>query len=319
MASSGQADVYRAWDKNENSGYYAVKIFKSENDSNDLSANTQRNAANAEIQSLEKLEDHPNILKLEDIEYREETKSVSLISRWIPGGNLLELIGRSDEERLLYCRRELEDDIFEFEEEEKTWLQNILEELKTKQSDIWLDNSDLLIGILDGLKFAHNNGIYHRDLKPANVLIDIDLETKSPMIPVLCDFGAAKIRDEYGAKGLTNHNNTLVDIRTKAYRWDFGLDTEEGQKERQYQHTWDLVSWAVIAIELLANQKVSSPGEAIQLFNKKFADNLDPEIVDLLQRAISKKPSERPQDAGEFKLQLIVLTERRKNRLNWEC
>ncbi len=42
--------------------------------------------------------------------------------------------------------------------------------------------------------------VYHRDLKPENVLLDFDIEAENPLlIPVLCDFWAAKIREKIAA------------------------------------------------------------------------------------------------------------------------
>ena len=116
----------------------------------------------------------------------------------------------------------------------------------------------------------------------------------------------------------TESKHTLVDIRTKAYRWDFGSDSKEGQKERANQHTWDLVSWAIIAVEILANKSVEAPSEAVQILNKQISQDIDPEIFELLQQAISKDPDNRPQDIGQFLAQIVDLTERRKHRLNWE-
>jgi len=315
---TGQSNVYRAWDVTENSGFYAVKVYKNESDG--ISKETQSNIANAEIKSLEKLNNHPNILKISDVDYQENTNQVCLISPWMPGGTLGDYIEVSEEEEIRVLYRAMESCGLDVKEDESTTVKTILEELETEQRDNWLENSDILIGILKGLNYAHSRGIYHRDLKPANVLIDFDLESgASSPIPVLCDFGAAKIRDELSGGNLTDAKYTLVDIRTRAYRWDFGLDSKEGQKERANQHTWDLVSWAVIAVECLANENVDSPGDAVQLLNARVAKDLDPQIVGLLEQAISENPDERPPEIGEFLEKIVDFTERRKQILNWEC
>ena len=51
-----------------------------------------------------------------------------------------------------------------------------MDESKDEQKDDWLDDADIFIGILEGLRFAHVQGIYYRDLKPANVLLQIEFD-----------------------------------------------------------------------------------------------------------------------------------------------
>lgn len=65
---------------------------------------------------------------------------------------------------------------------------------------------DVFDEILNGLEFAHGQGIFHRDLKPSNIIVrNIDRQ------PFILDFGAAFIRDQ-GTPELTT---TL--IGTDAY------------------------------------------------------------------------------------------------------
>jgi len=310
--SSGQADVYKTMDVKEDKGLFAVKIYKVETDI--MSTNTQRNAANAEIKTLEKLDDHLNVLKLVAWALHQERQTFCLVSPWMPGGNLDLLIGTTREEKFQNLRIALKSSGYDIEEEEEAWLERISE-----PRDAWLDEADLLIGILEGLRHLHSEGIYHRDLKPANVMLDFKFELGDPeCIPVLCDFGAAKIRDENSGPSLIESKHTVVDIHTKAYRWPFDILSKQGQKERKFQHTWDLVSWAVIAVEMVANINVGSPAEALEVLNEKILQNIDPEILKLIERALSKNPGKRPQDIDKFCSQIVDLTERRKKRLKWE-
>ncbi len=48
---------------------------------------------------------------------------------------------------------------------------------------------DVLLEVLDGLAYAHRNGIIHRDIKPGNIMIDADKKVES--VKVL-DFGISK-------------------------------------------------------------------------------------------------------------------------------
>lgn len=49
---------------------------------------------------------------------------------------------------------------------------------------------DVLLEVLDGLAYAHRNGVIHRDIKPGNIMIDADKKVES--VKVL-DFGISKL------------------------------------------------------------------------------------------------------------------------------
>ncbi|MBK6088290.1 serine/threonine-protein kinase [Ruminococcus difficilis] len=49
----------------------------------------------------------------------------------------------------------------------------------------------IFIGIIQGLKFAHDKGIIHRDIKPENILFAGDSDD-----PVICDFGIAHFSED---------------------------------------------------------------------------------------------------------------------------
>jgi len=110
----------------------------------------------------------------------------------------------------------------------------------------------------------------------------------------------------------------VVDIYTPGYRWPFDILTKQGKEERRFQHTWDLVSWAVIAVEMIANINVGSPAEALEVLKEKISQDIEPEIRKLLEQALSKNPEKRPQEIDKFCTQIVNLTERRKKRLKWE-
>ena len=296
-----------------------TKVFKNSDEGN-MATIDQRNAANAEIEALEKLSNHRNILNLEAVEYIEETGRICLITPWAAAGSLERLIGVSDEQGARNLFHSLIDSGYDIEAEEEEYVKSLLDDLEEGQKDIWLDDAFLLIGILEGIHHAHNQGIYHRDLKPANVLIDLhsnDDDTDNvEIIPLICDFGASKIRGHIGE--ITDYKKTLVYVRTPAYRWSYPDSSAEDQKEKQHQDTWDLVSWGIIAIECLADKNVETPDEAVELLNENLSDLLDQELVDLLAQAISKDPEKRPTNLGKFKEKIIEYTESRKEKLNWE-
>lgn len=62
------------------------------------------------------------------------------------------------------------------------------------------DAVSIFVGILEGLKYAHEHGAIHRDIKPENILFPED-----NIEPVICDFGIAHFSEE----------NLLTAVETK--------------------------------------------------------------------------------------------------------
>lgn len=310
ISRTGQAEMFQARDPHDGKRY-AIKYFS--NDLSNVSTASYRNAVGREIDALQRLESHPNILKIVDWGENKEAERLFIVSPWKPYGNLDKYIGKTNEERLfdlLYSIWE-DGDLFEVDFDEA------LEELKNERSDIWLDSEEIIIGILRGIIYAHTHNILHRDIKPGNVLLDIgDLEDEDPgFIPIICDFGTAKI---FEGSEIRRSEHTMVGFRTRPYRPEFSDTSKEGAKELQNQMTWDLFAWAVLTIEIVANKFVENVEEALEVLQNEIAPNIDKEIVDLLMSATAKDPSDRPQKIEKFRDQIVKLTEARKKRLGWE-
>lgn len=52
--------------------------------------------------------------------------------------------------------------------------------------------ADIFVGIIQGLKAAHEGGAIHRDIKPENILFE-----ENSNVPVICDFGIAHFAEEH--------------------------------------------------------------------------------------------------------------------------
>src|SRR5208282_2975049 len=149
---------------------------------------------------------------------------------------------------------------------------------------------EIIRQVLDGIAYAHAQGVVHRDMKPSNILINSDGRIK------ISDFGIAHIE----ASELTQVGDVLGTPHYMAPEQFLGgeIDTLA-----------DLYSVGVIAYELLTGRKpfLGNTATVMQLvMNQPPPDpsqinpKLSPLISRVLQRALAKKREERYQTAREF-------------------
>ena len=150
--------------------------------------------------------------------------------------------------------------------------------------------------ILDGVGYAHKQGILHRDIKPANVVITTD------GTPKILDFGIAKIIKNNGEEV----NDNLV-MGTPSYM------SPEQVKGEHLDARSDIYSLGVLLHQMLTgnapydtttlteqdiNQKVvEEPLPRMRTFYKYVSENVQ-KVVD---KATAKDPDERYQTCEEFK------------------
>ena len=149
---------------------------------------------------------------------------------------------------------------------------------------------ELVRQLLDGLGYAHGQGVVHRDIKPSNILINDDGRLK------LTDFGIARI----DTSTLTQMGEIMGSPGYMSPEQFLGTDIDA---------RGDIYSVGVIAYELLAarrpftgnnaevmrqalNERPASPSD----FNPKISIQLDWAV----HKALAKKREDRFQTAKEF-------------------
>lgn len=155
--------------------------------------------------------------------------------------------------------------------------------------------------ILDGMEYAHKQGVIHRDIKPSNIIITKDAGAK------ILDFGIAKI--------LKEGNNTLTkpgaQLGTVLYM------SPEQVQGKPVDHRTDVYSLGVTLFEMLTGK---APYDATVLtefdvFNKIINDPLPPvkewnsavsdKMQALIDKATAKDPADRFQSCAAFKEALL--------------
>ena len=107
----------------------------------------------------------------------------------------------------------------------------------------------ILMQILEGLDFLHQNGIIHRDLKPQNILI---AKRGNEFIPKITDFGISKQLD---INKSSVFNNSLAGAGTLAYA------SPEQLRESEIRKNTDLWSFGVIIFQIFTGQLPFTTGE----------------------------------------------------------
>ena len=152
------------------------------------------------------------------------------------------------------------------------------------------DTMRVMLDVLDGLAFAHDNGMIHRDIKPANILL-----TNAGQA-VLADFGIAQI---VGATRQTASGALMGTLRYMA--------PEQGL-EGVYDARTDLYALGIVFYEMLFQMPPFDAETPLAVLMKHLHDplpvpvdhELPREIEAFLLRALAKEPADRYQSAGKM-------------------
>jgi serine/threonine protein kinase len=166
----------------------------------------------------------------------------------------------------------------------------------------------LVCGVLDALAHAHDAGVIHRDIKPHNVVVTPGGQ------PKLVDFGVARLVTEEGRRtGFRTETGHLVG--TFAY---MSPEQADGRSERIGVSS-DVYQCALLLFEMVAGRLPydtdgrSAAGllRAVLMERRTRLDEICPDapaaLVDLLDRALSIDPAQRPATVRAFASELASI------------
>jgi serine/threonine protein kinase/formylglycine-generating enzyme required for sulfatase activity len=179
--------------------------------------------------------------------------------------------------------------------------------LEQKQVDIETA-LQIMIDLLAAVQYAHEHGVIHRDLKPANVLIE-DERGRARLI----DFGLAK--DHEQSLGLTQDGQILGS--------PFYLSPEQTRgHSKDADARSDVFALGVILYEMLTGQRPFTGRSAAEVYSKILharptpptvhQPEIDPELQELILRAMEKDREDRFQSAEAFSEALQQYLEARR-------
>jgi protein kinase-like protein len=159
----------------------------------------------------------------------------------------------------------------------------------------------ILRDVAAALDYAHENGVIHRDIKPSNIMIEKVTATgsQSGARAVLMDFGIAKSLAAGTKLTQTGMIGTL----------DY-ISPEQIQGAAEVDARADIYSLGVMAYQMLAGElpfRHNNPGAMVLAHLNQPPPDPHDKVPDLPERAaaavmqaMSKKPQERFNTAGEF-------------------
>src|SRR2546430_9507300 len=154
-------------------------------------------------------------------------------------------------------------------------------------------------GVLQALDYAHRHAVVHRDMKPENVLISDEGMVK------VADFGIARLMDDTGVGGTATKTGTTVGTPQYMSPEQVASSKVDGRS--------DIYAAGIMFYELVAGQPPFSASDLDGPFTlmvkhvqappkppSVFQPGLNPELEQIILKALSKRPEERFQTGQEF-------------------
>jgi len=164
----------------------------------------------------------------------------------------------------------------------------------------------LLDSAVGALAYAHAQGVVHRDIKPGNLFLT---KTREGVRMKVLDFGLAKILSDESL-GVRPSVETGAGIHFCSP--SYGAPEQLTGKAGPIGPWTDIYSLTLVMLEVMKGEKVRPAGSLAEGLLKSLDPktgspspsslglSVPPAVEDLLVRAVSLKPLERPRDAGVF-------------------
>ena len=301
MGEGGQSIVFLGHDtSNEEREEVVIKLFPGA--ASDL--NDERTAYDRELTAyLERINGHPGFLKYLDWGKHEASDGLFIVTKK-ERFTLEELYQLTIEEiasRIIdLFMEETNLEVSDIAHYSKELAEGLYKEIKA--DGLWDTHREDIMGILDSLCFAFENGILHRDLKPANIFVRWELVfDKADEFEdfneqyLIGDFGTATFMDKTRKPG----TRTVGSYHTEPWTPD------PTQEDKKFEATKDCYGWAAVAVGIVTRTNPVSYSGLNTLVNGEFKELVPNGIFKIIKSCLHKDPSKRPQNVIELREMLV--------------
>ena len=162
--------------------------------------------------------------------------------------------------------------------------QTLEQQLKREEPLPLVRSAEIACGVLEGLAYAHAQGVAHLDIKPANIMIAAN------GTPMVMDFGLAKLVSQQGQAGGT------LDGTPRYIAPEIIAGKQAGPKA-------DIYATGIMLYEMATGEPAISGNNVFEVLNRaaneRIAapstrnDKIDERLETIILKAISKNPDER--------------------------
>jgi serine/threonine protein kinase len=171
--------------------------------------------------------------------------------------------------------------------------QTLAQKLKREKSLSFVEAAEITCGVLDGLSYAHAQGVMHLDIKPANVMLG------SGGLPMVMDFGLAQATGEQGQAAANTIDGTPHYM------------APERISGKPADVLSDIYSVGVMLYEMVTGELAFDGESVYAVLNRAAHDDVvapsernervDAELEAIILKAIARKPEDRYQNATAMK------------------
>jgi serine/threonine-protein kinase len=187
-------------------------------------------------------------------------------------------------------------------------LMDLVQERGRLEQDLAID---IVLGVLDGLKYMHTQSDIHRDIKPQNILLRrVTLGCEDRYVPKIADFGLVKNVFRAGGGDITGLGEAMGSFEF--------MPPEQPSEFRTLQPSADIyATGATLYFALTGSYVIEIPPEADdqgklgcvaraeRIPIRRRLPSISSALAGVIDKACSADPLQRFQSAEEFRARLV--------------